>query len=260
MANPNITSLNYIIDRSGSMNHLKPETVGAFNKLLEDQKKMPGEVIFSLTLFDDKVVALHDSIPLKDVPPLTEETYWEGGGGWTALRDAVGMTTQRVWDRIAALPDAVKPGKVLFTIITDGEENKSTEYDPKKLLALVEMARKEWQFEFTMIGANINSMTTATNMGFSASNAINFNAQKGGMNQAIRAASIGTRAYRSQGGSSVQSFYTASCNVADLSADDSVLEAQMFASMTSTGTPVPSVIVTPSLILPIDPNMVVKDK
>jgi hypothetical protein len=200
MPNNNLTSFNVIIDRSGSMMGLVAETVGGFNKLLEDQKKVDGECMFSLTLFDNSVAVVHDSVDLKDVPPLTEEAYREGGGGWTALNDALGMTVLRVFNRIKTMPEDMKPGKVLFTVITDGQENASKEYVGNRLRTLIEKAREQWQYEFTMIGANIDSVITAKAMGMDANNAINYNATKGagGMMDAVRMASVGTQVYREQ--------------------------------------------------------------
>lgn len=245
MPNDNLISFNLIVDRSGSMNSLTEETVGGINKLLADQKSAPGEVLFSLTVFDDKVEMLHDSVNLKDVPELTTQAYWSGGGGWTALRDALGITINRVKDRLDTLPENLKPGKVLFTVITDGAENHSTEYSPDKIQSLIKEAREQWKWEFTMLGANIDSLGTAAGLGVSSRNAINFNATKGGMAKAVAAASAGTLAYRAfKGNSHGMGLYAAQASVDDLP-DDSVQMEAVFTSYMNSQNPASEVIFNP---------------
>lgn len=51
-------------------------------------EKGSGEALVSTVLFDNESVVIHDRLPLKDVPPMTEKEYFTLG--CTALLDAVG--------------------------------------------------------------------------------------------------------------------------------------------------------------------------
>ena len=68
----NLTELVFILDRSGSMQGLKGDTIGGFNAMIEKQKKEPGEAFVSTVLFDDETEVLHDSMKLGEFRPITE--------------------------------------------------------------------------------------------------------------------------------------------------------------------------------------------
>ena len=103
MTNPNLTSINVVIDASGSMGHLAGDTVGSFNSFLQDQKAFPGEALFTLVTFNTEHTTVHDSVKIANVADLTCQTYRPSGG--TALLDAVGTTINTVGQRLAALPE-----------------------------------------------------------------------------------------------------------------------------------------------------------
>ena len=42
-----------VLDRSGSMESVKGDTIGSFNEFIKKQKGEPGECTFSLIQFDD---------------------------------------------------------------------------------------------------------------------------------------------------------------------------------------------------------------
>ncbi len=223
MTNPNLTSIHVIIDRSGSMEGLKAETVGAFNHFLKTQQAVPGAALFSLTLFDHNVEIIYDSVNIQDVKPLTLEQYW-GEGGYTALYDAVGISIATARRRYESLPEEDRPSKVIFMIMTDGQENRSKEYRGGKLQQIVNRARTEWQWEFTMIGANIDTFATAESMGFNASNAVNFVASKGGMRGGMRAAAGAMKSYRAQTSAVVSDFYSTVTTSSTISGEEDLID------------------------------------
>jgi hypothetical protein len=45
---PNYTDINIVLDRSGSMQGIKADTIGGFNAFLEQQKVTPGEATITL--------------------------------------------------------------------------------------------------------------------------------------------------------------------------------------------------------------------
>lgn len=85
--NENLTEMIFVLDRSGSMEHLTQETIGGFNSLINKQKK-DNETYVTTVLFDDYYELLHDHLPINSVPRLTDTEYY--ARGCTALLDAVG--------------------------------------------------------------------------------------------------------------------------------------------------------------------------
>ena len=52
MTKENFTSINVIIDKSGSMSHLATDTIGSFNSFLAEQKAGPGDAVLTLCTFN----------------------------------------------------------------------------------------------------------------------------------------------------------------------------------------------------------------
>ena len=96
----NRTELVFILDMSGSMAHLTDDTVGGFNSILKEQSGKEGEVLVTTYLFNNDSRMIHDRMPIREVPPMTEKDY--RAGGCTALLDAVGGAIQQ--RRAAAMP------------------------------------------------------------------------------------------------------------------------------------------------------------
>lgn len=126
-----LTEIVFILDRSGSMNGLEKDTIGGFNALIEKQKKGKGEALVSTVLFDDTSEVVHDRKNIRDVPQLTESTYYVRGS--TALLDAVGGAIRHIGIvHKYARPEDV-PERTLFVITTDGMENASCRYDSNRV-------------------------------------------------------------------------------------------------------------------------------
>ena len=129
------TSINVIMDASGSMSHLTNDTIGSFNTFLAEQKVVPGEAVITLCRFNTESTLLHDFVKLASVPDLTERAYAPSGG--TALLDAMGTTINSVGAKLAALPEDQRPSKVLFLVITDGHENSSYFFSAAQIKQMV---------------------------------------------------------------------------------------------------------------------------
>lgn len=150
MSKPGSVEIVAVIDKSGSMSGTEKDVCGGFNGLLKDQRKLPGEVRLTLTLFDTEYNIVHDGVPLSDVPDLTEATYCPSG--MTALHDAVGRTIDAVGKRLAAMPEDERPEKVIFAILTDGLENSSREYTSEQVAYRLKRQREYYSWEFIFLG------------------------------------------------------------------------------------------------------------
>lgn len=160
-----------VIDESGSMHSVKGDTIGGFNTFINTHKKLPGEANLTLVKFDTGYKILYNGVNIKDVKPLNESTYTPGG--MTALLDAVGTTIDEVVKRREATPEDEKAEKVIFMIITDGEENSSREYtDKKKIKEKVEHLKTTEDWEFVFLGADQDAWAAGGGMG--VHNSVNF--------------------------------------------------------------------------------------
>ena len=189
-----LTELVFIIDRSGSMGGLESDTIGGFNAMLKEQQAVEGEAVVTTVLFDDKYELLHDRIDIRAVSPLTEKNYTVGGN--TALLDALGKTIRKIRDVQEHTAENYRAEKVLFIIITDGEENASREYSAERIKARIEYQKQKYGWEFVFFGANMDAVLEAGKLGISAEYAQNYCADASGTSTAYTAMSAISTAYR----------------------------------------------------------------
>lgn len=192
--NPNLTDVTIILDRSGSMESIATDTIGGFNHFLEDQKKAQGECLLSLVQFDHEYTPVHSARPVRDVPPLTTKTYVPRGV--TALLDAMGRTIVTTGERLAALDESARPGKVVVVVITDGLENASSEYTRDRVFALVKQQRESYSWEFVFLGANQDAILAGAGVAVAAANAMTFAANARGVRASYASLSSNMRGYR----------------------------------------------------------------
>lgn len=161
----NLTELVFILDRSGSMSGLESDTIGGFNSMIAKQQKEEGEAIVSTVLFDDVTDVIHDRVPIGDIKKLTEEDYFVRG--CTALLDAVGGAIHHIGNVHKYAREEDRPTKTLFVITTDGLENASRNYSFKDVKKMIERQKEKYNWEFLFLGANIDAIEVAGNMGIS---------------------------------------------------------------------------------------------
>ncbi len=140
-AKKTVTSVNLILDESGSMHDCLGATISSVNEYVGSLKNNGGKVLYSLTKFNTLGTRVDANMPISEVKPLTVENYQPDGG--TPLYDAVGRT-------ILALKASVKTDtKVLVAIVTDGEENQSKEFTREQVATLLkEQSAKGWTFVY----------------------------------------------------------------------------------------------------------------
>jgi uncharacterized protein YegL len=198
--NKNLTEIVVILDESGSMSSIRGDTIGGFNTFLNDQKESSdGQARLTLVTFSSLVRTPIDSRDIREVEPLTELSYRPGGG--TALLDAIGLTIERLEDKYTDEEDKSKiPGKVIFAIITDGEENTSKTYVRKNQIAqMIKHQTNRHGWEFAFLGANLDAVAEGRSIGISMKSSFNFAANKAGATDTFGVLSNATLAYRSSG-------------------------------------------------------------
>ncbi|MGI6561278.1 MAG: vWA domain-containing protein [Clostridia bacterium] len=173
-----LTELVFILDKSGSMSGLESDTIGGYNSMLIKQKAIEGDCRITTVLFNHGYELLHDRIDIKAVSPITENEYTVGGS--TALLDAIGFTIEKIGNVQKHTAEDYRAEKVLFVIITDGQENSSREYSIEKIKALIERQKERFGWEFIFLGANMDAVQTAGNFGISSDRALDYLADSEG--------------------------------------------------------------------------------
>ena len=139
-----------IIDESGSMQSIKKEAIDSVNETIQtiraaQKKHEDQEHYVSLVTFNDDVKTIYECVGADEIKELTADTYMPDC--CTALYDAMGISLNALRKNVA------ENDNVLVTIVTDGYENASQEYNGKAIKALVdELKTKGWIFAY--IGAN----------------------------------------------------------------------------------------------------------
>ncbi len=167
-----LTELVFILDRSGSMHGLENDTIGGFNSMLAKQKAVQGEALVTTALFSDEFELLHDRIAIRGVQPITENEYTVGG--CTALLDAIGRTVDKITRAHKHTAPTERPGRTVFVITTDGLENASQEYDRNAIKQLINEKQERDSWEFLFLGANIDAISVARDIGIGAARAARF--------------------------------------------------------------------------------------
>lgn len=165
-----LTEIVICLDESGSMGSVVTDTIGGFNVFLETHQKLPGEAKLTLVKFDTKYEIVYNGVDIKKIPVLNNKTY--SPGGMTALNDAVGKTIDEVGRRLATTSEDERPEKVIFMVLTDGEENSSHEYTKEQIKEKTEHQKNTYQWEFVFIGADQDAWSNARGIGIDRS--VNF--------------------------------------------------------------------------------------
>ena len=140
-----------IVDESGSMSIIEKQALMGLNETLETVKKMQQlhpdmEQRVTLITFDSSHKRyIFDNVPTSATHKLTRREYRPGGA--TPLYDAIGLGISKL-NAQTTVDD-----NVLVTIITDGEENCSEEYNLQMVKTLIEKLKKQ-NWTFTLIGTD----------------------------------------------------------------------------------------------------------
>ena len=130
-----------IVDESGSMSCIEKQALAGMNETLSTIAKMDKmhenmEQLTTLITFDSTHRNfIFDNVPAGKLRQMTAKDYRPCGG--TPLYDAIGIGIAKV-NALTSADD-----NVLVTIITDGEENCSEEYNLKMVKNLIEKLKKQ---------------------------------------------------------------------------------------------------------------------
>lgn len=191
----NYTHISIVLDRSGSMQSIADDTIGGFNKFLQDQKKVSGKATVSLIQFDDVYEEVYIGKDLQEAKELTKETFVPRNQ--TALLDAIGKTINKTGEWLKNIPEAIRPGKVIFVIMTDGQENASKEFTRTQIFDMIKHQTDSYKWAFVFLGANQDAIQAGASMGIGKGSSWTYSATSDGTKKAFFSMSSGVSSMRS---------------------------------------------------------------
>ena len=152
-----------IMDRSGSMWDIQKPAIQGYNEVLGGVKaaakkfEKTQEHFFTLVLFDSASIdEVYWNVPAGDAAILTEETYVPGA--CTPLYDAMGRTLTKLEKELKGDTNH----SVVVTVITDGYENDSHEYNLAAIKKMIEHLKKQgWSFAYMGTDHDVQGVTVS---------------------------------------------------------------------------------------------------
>jgi len=183
------THITIILDRTGSMQQIRDDTIGGFNTFLREQKEQPGEATLTLVQFDsqDPYEVLQDFRPIADVPELTSATYVPRAS--TPLLDALGRGINDLGGKISNLAEEKRPENTVFVIVTDGRENASREFRKEQIVQMIQECREKNGWQFTFLSADLDAINDAAAYGIPNPSSLHFHKSGLGADSAFRSSS-----------------------------------------------------------------------
>lgn len=160
----NKTTVVIVLDETSSMGGIREKTVSSLNEYLDTLKTIEGSVSVTLVKFNsagtnlvfaNKPAASVEHLALSQYVPQAMTNLYD------AVGDAIGSTNS-------------EGGKVLFVVITDGEENCSKRFSQQAIQKLVR-DKTEAGWTFVYLGADLSKEVATQqgmNMGFQARNSV----------------------------------------------------------------------------------------
>lgn len=141
------THCTLVVDRSASMADKAAEATNGIKVFQDEQFALPGEFTFTLAQFDieyERIFAMtREQVDYTLVPRAS-----------TALLDSVAHEIVRTGEDLFNLAEEYRPEKVLFVIVTDGEENASTKYSLEEVKSMIDHQKENYGWEFLFMGAD----------------------------------------------------------------------------------------------------------
>lgn len=201
MPNEQYTKIITILDESGSMHATRKDTIGGYNNFIEEQRKIPGTADITLYTFSNKARSVLNNVSIhKDEALISLDQYVPKGN--TALYDAVGRAITETGKILSAIPEQWRPAKVVVVIITDGEENASTDYTREQIKKMIEHQSSVYSWQFVFLGANQDAFAESAKIGISRGSTMSYIPDSHNIEQYTKSLSASVGRYRA-GGQSV---------------------------------------------------------
>lgn len=167
----NYTHITLLLDESSSMQDCYEETIQSIDNFIAEQKKLNGKCTFSLTTFSTRVKHHLKVLNLQEIETIK---YYYHVGGWTALYDALGETIIRTGEIFSEMEEQNRPGRVLFVIVTDGEENSSCYFRKENLHQMITEQQEKYSWDFVFLGVDFDAFNGYGGLGVNSKNYASF--------------------------------------------------------------------------------------
>ena len=185
-----------VLDKSGSMSSIRQAAFTGCNEVLGGIKAAAEkhadtqEHFASLMLFDtDSMPYILDMVPAEKITLMKEEQFIPCA--CTPLLDAIGMALTRLEAEVKKHERALAS----VTIITDGYENASTEYNAQQIHQLIGRLKEQEGWNFAFMGANQDVTKVSIDLNIDVQNAREFQFSAEGAREAFNAFSEGNHAF-----------------------------------------------------------------
>lgn len=187
MTDNNYTAMLIVLDRSGSMSAIRDDMVGGLEQLIATQAAQPGMLTIDVFTFDTEIENTHH---LADPRSVKIELDPRGG---TALYDAIGVSFNDFGKALADLPEHARPGTVLVSVVTDGEENSSREYTANTVKAMIARQKEAFDWDISFLGANQDAILEAQKIGIDKADALTYGVRAVGGTMAAHSEKLSRR-------------------------------------------------------------------
>lgn len=197
IAENSYTHIAVLLDRSGSMSNVKEQVMTGFSNLIKEQKAVPGKATFSISQFDHEYDVLYN---FNDINEIKDIEYIPRGS--TALNDYLDKMIDEVSASIEALPAEERPERVIFHVITDGQDNASRISAEEVGKKVKQQESLGWRFIYT--GANLDVQKESSSRGFRS--AVNYSSTAQGTVDMFSFLSQTTANYRNMSSEDAKKF------------------------------------------------------
>jgi hypothetical protein len=165
------TIVSFLLDETGSMDSVRDKTVSGFNEYVATLQNTETPTLLRLMTFNtDGFNVVYDFDDIHSVADLTRESYRPRA--LTNLYDAIAKLVHDTEDYAKRMSPTAR---VMCTIMTDGEENSSSEYTRAAIFKLITDREKEgWAFAY--LGANQDAWAASESIGIHRRNSANYQA------------------------------------------------------------------------------------
>lgn len=199
-----------LVDKSGSMQPMREATIEGMKGILDNHARMVkcGDMDYMMAYFAQFDYSPFSTISIKgnndgyeeildmvtlDWSELPDVSSYQPRGS-TALYDAMGKMITTVGAKLSSMPEAERPGKINVFVITDGQENSSTEYVASAIKKMIQEQTDKYSWNFNFVGSDPRAILDAKdNLGIS--NVLNFNATVEGTRSAYVSMSTQSKSY-----------------------------------------------------------------
>lgn len=197
------THVTLVLDETGSMAGVADDTRGSVNQYFRELASDFPDAIVSIMEFSDQFEGestfrpLVSGVKVTEVPQLTQHNYRPRGG--TPLYDAVGKGIRDA--------EKVEADRYLFIVLTDGQENRSVEWDLEGVKKLISEKEASDNWTIVFLGANMDAWAVGKQIGTQAGSTMSFISNAPGIRSTTSSLTHATKSYLSSPKKKTKDFF-----------------------------------------------------